>query len=109
MAIPFKSHQSNGHGQQSTVTTTQSIEQLQELQNKAYQQVLLISGSMQSQMREDLTMLNEVLNLSLKSYQQSLDEIVENYRLERNALLANTLKKIEQISSDFYLNTLLSK
>lgn len=106
MATPAQSQQSNG---QSTISTTQALEELLALQNKVYCQVLTISGSIQRQMREDISFLDETLRFSLKAYENSLNEIVENYRLEREALLSNTLKEIEKITSDSHIKSLLTK
>lgn len=60
-------------------------------------------------MREDISVLDETLRFSLKAYENSLNEIVENYRLEREALLSNTLKEIEKITPDSYIKNLSIK
>jgi hypothetical protein len=45
-------------------------------------------------------MLDETLKFSLKHFKNRLNEVVEKYHLEREALIFNALKEIEQISSD---------
>lgn len=96
-----KTNQScQSYREQQALSTAESIQQLVELQNEIYSRVLGVCNSVQSQMGEDVSMLDETLKFSLKHFKNRLNEVVENYQMEREALIFNALKEIERISSD---------